>query len=452
MGAYSGASVIDRIEAGFIQLSQDVNTTSVAARNAWIIFIAVIAYFFINLAAVSHTDLLLSRPVKLPILDVDIGQQAFFLFGPVALVLMHFSLLLQHAMLARKVRNLHERIAHFEGTDLYRKHGVRLLLNSYFYTQLIAGPFRSKFFSTLLRLTGWLTMAVLPVLVLLGFQVTYLPNHDLVVTWAHRIYIVVDIFIMIVFGVFMRFPEAGFVSGFGRNMAIAPIVFGLLFLAGTSAVFFSICVATIPDERMDRAMTSVWPMAVYKNEGDQRRPRYAFGLTTLLFEGQVDYLTGKLTSTFGRNLVVTDVTLVTGDAKLTTISLRKRDLRYGVFDRTDLHNADMTGVLATGASFRETNLNGAKLRQVDIQQADFWRAQIISVDARNSVLRNSIFREADMSQMDVRNSILDGSDLREAMLGSVHWNSASVKNADMRGAANFFRENLTEEQYQGTQF
>lgn len=453
MEAYSGASVIDRIEAGFNELARDVNTASMAARNAWLVFIAVIAYFFISLAAISHADLFLSKPVRLPILDVDIGQKAFFLFGPVSLVLMHFSLMLQHAMLARKVRNLHERVTHFEGADMYRKHRVRVQLHSYFYTQLIAGPFRSKFFSALLRLTTWLTLAVLPVVVLLDFQVTFLPYHDLTITWVHRGYVIADLLILIIFGVFMRFPEKGFVSGFGGTMSVAPLAFTTLFFTSIVTLFFSISVATIPDERMDRTMTNVWPMAVYKNEGDLRRPRYAFGLTTMLFEGQVDYFTGKLTSVFGRNMVVTDANLVGGEVpKGTTISLRKRDLRYGVFDRTDMRGADMTGVLATGASFRETNLNGAKLELADIQLADFWRAQVGSIDARNANLRNSLFREVDMTHGDLRDATLDGSDLQGASLGGVRWQGASVKNADMTGVKNLFKEELTEEQRQGTKF
>src|SRR5262245_11807053 len=125
---YPGAGVIDRIEATFTEMARDVNHASSSARNAWIFFMALIAYFFIALAGITHRDLLLSTPVKLPLLEVDIGLRAFYLFGPLILLLIHFGILLQHAMLARKVLELHGGVARFEGPSNFRQHRVRIQL------------------------------------------------------------------------------------------------------------------------------------------------------------------------------------------------------------------------------------------------------------------------------------------------------------------------------------
>lgn len=458
--AYPGAAIVNKIEAGFIEMASDVNYASGAARNAWIVFLALIAYFLITVAAISHQDLLLNNPLKLPVLDVSISLKAFLYFGPLGLLLLHFSLLLQHAMLARKLRELHDRVTRFEGVNLFRTHRVRVQLHSYFYTQLIAGPSRSKFFAFLLRLMTWLTLCVLPVLVLLAFQVTFLPLHDVNATWALRIYLIADIAIMTIFGVFMRFPERGFVAGFGARIAAAPLSFLAMLGTGIALVFFSLGVATIPDERMDVVMTSVWPRQVPQNEGDMRRARFAFAPTVVLFEGEVNYLTGRPSSLFGRNLVVTDTDLVR-DAEVksaeATINLRRRDLRYGVFDRTDMHLADMTGVSGAGASFRETNLRGVKAEKADLQYADLWRAQVgfatgpanTTANLRQISLRNAFMQEADLSGVDFTDATLEGADLQKAQLGSVRWEGTVLKGANLTDAANANADNFAEEQRVG---
>ena len=89
-----GNPTIDRIEASFKELAQDVNLTSSSTRNGWVFFLALQAYFFVALAGITHRDLLLNTPVALPLLQVEISLQGFFVFGPVILVLIHVGILL----------------------------------------------------------------------------------------------------------------------------------------------------------------------------------------------------------------------------------------------------------------------------------------------------------------------------------------------------------------------
>jgi hypothetical protein len=454
---YPGEAVVEKIEAGFNEMAREVNDASVAARNAWIIFLALSAYFLVSLGGISHQDLLLNNPVKLPILDVSISLKAFFYFGPLGLLLLHFGLLMQHAMLARKLREFHDRVTRFEGASLYRMHRTRIQLHSYFVTQLIAGPYSSSSFMLLLRFLKWGTFIILPLLVFLGFQITFLPLHDLGATWAHRFYLLTDIVIMAVFGVFKHYPERSFVAGFGSCIAASPLKFLGRLAGALLLVIFSLGIATIPDERMDVVMTSIWRSAIPQNEVDVRNPRYAFAPTVFLFEGRVDTLTGRPDSLFGRNLVVTDTDLVP-DSKAAsgerTLNLRRRDLRYGVFDRSDLHMADMTGAIASGASFRETNLRGMKAEQADLSRTDMWRVQIgvsgdlvsTTADLQLVNLSHAFLREANLAGVDLRNAVLDSTDMREAEMGSVHWEGAIMRDTDMTDARNVNTDNFSAEQ------
>ena len=316
---------VDRIEASFKSLADDVNRTSASTRNGWVFFLALQAYFFIALAGITHRDLLLDTPIPLPLLQVPIRLQGFFLFGPVILVLVHMGILLQHVMLARQARELHGRIASFEGRGLFRNHSVRTHLHPYVFTQLLAGPQRSPFFAFFLLLLTWLSLGILPVFLLLNFQATFLPYHDLHVTWAQRGILVLDMLILAVFAVFMRYPALTFTAGFGRTILERPLSFLINLLLAGAAMFFSLSVATIPGERMDRAMTWLLPTDIVDAQKDRTQTRQAFWLTALLFEGAVDPLSGRPASIFGRNLIVTDADLVKDNAfdeSETSISLR----------------------------------------------------------------------------------------------------------------------------------
>lgn len=418
---------VDRIEASFKSLADDVNRTSASTRNGWVFFLALQAYFFIALAGITHRDLLLDTPIPLPLVQVPIGLQSFFVFGPVILVLVHMGILLQHVMLARQARELHSRVASFEGRGLYRNHSVRTHLHPYVFTQLLAGPQRSAFFAFFLLLLTWLSLGMLPVFLLLDFQATFLPYHDLHVTWVQRGILVLDIVMLAVFAVFMRYPALTFTAGFGRTMVERPLSVAINLLLAGGAMFFALSVATIPGERMDRAMTGLWSTDIADARNDRGQTRQAFWLTVLLFEGAVDPLSGRPTSIFGRNLVVTDVDLVKDNAfdeGETSINLRTRDLRYGIFDRTDLHQADLTGANLTQASLREVNLVEAKAEKAIFRGADMWRVQALPSTSQGRPVSGMNLRDADLRKASLVQANLQGAILEGALL----------EGADFRGA------------------
>ena len=83
----------------------EANTTSEPARTSWLAFLALLTYVVVTLASVSHKDLLLNSPVRLPIINADIPLVGFFQYAPAMLLLVYLSLLVQHVILARKSAN-----------------------------------------------------------------------------------------------------------------------------------------------------------------------------------------------------------------------------------------------------------------------------------------------------------------------------------------------------------
>ena len=167
-------------------LLEAVNSSSDTAHTGWLIFLAIMTYLVIAVAGVTHEALLLETPVQLPILQVNIQLKQFFQFAPIVLVLFHLGILAQLVLLARKTLEFDHAIRFLETSDK-RTHPLRLELHNFFFVQAIAGPQRSAVMSGFLNIMSWLTIVILPVMLLLYMQVAFLPYHDVTTTWINRI-------------------------------------------------------------------------------------------------------------------------------------------------------------------------------------------------------------------------------------------------------------------------
>jgi hypothetical protein len=103
---------------------------------------------------------------------------------------------MQHVILRGSIQALNQSL----GDHANRKEPLRLELRSYFFVQAYAGPRRPVLMMTLMFLTSWLTLVLLPVLAFLYFQVAFLPLHDAGATWTHRAYLALDLFLLFMMG------------------------------------------------------------------------------------------------------------------------------------------------------------------------------------------------------------------------------------------------------------
>lgn len=386
-------------------LLQDVNAASASARSAWILLIALEAYFFIALAGISHRDLLLNTPVAQPILQISVPLRSFMLFGPVVLIALYAGVLLQHVILARKLKALHSGLNGQEALPL--RHPARLRVSSYYFSQLMAGPETHPLVRSAFHVIDWLFLRLLPIGLLLAFQITYLPVHNVEITWWHRIYVLVAVLIVAGTSRFLT----GLEKVYPGNETLTGDTVLRRFVGGFVAflvVTFSVAVATIPGEWIDRTLGSVDSIAtpvpvqalgnITRDLPPGARGRQAFLPTALLFEGNVDDWTRRPTSLFTRNLIVMDEDLVPdnqGYGNETSFSLRGRDLNFATFDRSDMHRVDFTDTSLKGASLIETNLENAKLVRVRMQGADLSLARLAGVISHAVLLDGARLCEGD---------------------------------------------------------
>ncbi len=440
-----------------------INRASATARNGWLALLALMAWLALALAGVSAADLLLDAPVTLPLLGVEISLASFFLFAPLLLIFVHVGVLLQHVMLARKISVLEEQIA--EGPD-EEIHPLRNELHAYLFTQMMAGPPRSLLFTFTLDAMLWLSLSALPVLLLLFFQASFLPVHDVAMTWLHRLFVLFDVGVLLMIGLFLRAPDVGLVRALTQAFWRRPL---RTLSGGAGAVlvlFFSVVVLTIPGERMERLVLAVLPNHLLRDlptagpgaasaRADGDYGRRAFVLTAILLEDAADGDGGHgLWSAGGlrRNLRVTDHDLTAGggDAGLSgggvRRSLRGRDLRFARLDRSNLRGVDFSGADLTGASLREANLSRARFSCLNRKGvasgetptlsacASLAQAVLVGADLSHAELRGANLRQADLGEAKLVGADLYRARLVGARLAMADLRGASLRRADLRGA------------------
>jgi hypothetical protein len=121
---------------------------------------------------------------------------------------------------------------------------VRQRLANTLFAQLFAGSPRERegVLGWLLRAMTWITLSVAPVFVLLVFELRFLPYHSALVTWTHRILIVLDLLAILLLW-------AGAVN-VQRDVALRSLLHDWKTALGAALiVLVACCVLTSPGER-----------------------------------------------------------------------------------------------------------------------------------------------------------------------------------------------------------
>src|SRR5262245_57370073 len=234
-----------------------VNAAAQRSNTLWLLFLGLMGYIALTVASLTHRDLLVDAGIALPLLQVRIDLGRFFLAASAILAFLHLAMVAHFALLARKTLEFDASLRLLESTDL-RSHPLRLELDSFFFVQALAGPERSRPINAVLQAIAWLTLLVLPVLLLLWMQVAFLPFHNTGVTSIQRIIALADIGLLLVTGLFVMRAETSFFGAFLRLLVSNPggLAFGLATMA--AAAFVSLFMATIPVARGDGMLLGVF--------------------------------------------------------------------------------------------------------------------------------------------------------------------------------------------------
>jgi uncharacterized protein YjbI with pentapeptide repeats len=419
-GAAAKSSDVDPIRKA-------VEDGAAVSTGLWISYIFTLFYIAIAAGAVSHIDLLLESPVKLPFLGIELPLLAFFFLAPLLFLVAHAYTLVHFVMLGKKATLFHAALyaqyprdaptpAERERNHEIRE-SIRRQLPSNIFVQVLAGArdVRHSGFGFLLRIIAWVTLVFAPVALLFELQVQFLPFHHLLLTWEHRVALLLDMALIwwLWRKIFDRNGDAA-AAGHRREMPVT-IVGGVL---SALVVWLSCSLATIPGE---------WQtFTAY-------RPLHA-----MLFHGFPNPSTHRPSSPFSNILVlpylnVYDILKVDDPQKTDwrehLLSLRGRDLRGAIFDEAIMERIDAQSVQLQGASLNFVRMQASKLDEAKLQGADFSTAQLQGASLLRAQMQGAKLDGAGLQGAKVEVASLVGADLSNAQL-----QGANFRNSDLRGA------------------
>jgi hypothetical protein len=187
---------------------------------------------------------------------------------------------------------------------------IRGQLDKFVFTQFLIGMPQDRIVRLFLRMVVWLSFLVGPVLLLLGFQLRFLPYHNVPVTYVHRAVLLLDLTLLLL--LWPRISRSGVRPTQVLNGHSALWRFAGPGLCGAVLVVFSLLIATVPGEPTDQDVKNFTQL----------------------------YLFSRSLSLPGERLVEPDEDKLSKLAQ--TLSLRGRNFRRAVLYYTDFRKANLS--------------------------------------------------------------------------------------------------------------
>ncbi len=460
------------------------DATSVGA-GFWVSYIFLMFYIAVSAGAVTHVDLLLENPVKLPFLNLDLPLLGFYFLAPILFVIMHMFTLSKLVILSEKAKRFLQALEKLPAPQAREK--LRQSLPSNIFVQFMAGPteISGGGFGGLLRLMGWITMAIAPVVLLLFVQAQFLPYHSFLLNQEQRMLLFVDLFLIWwLWGRALQTPMIAppvdpviEVEGWrkvrqklvslwqvvGMPMGVA---------ASLAALIFSSHVASFPMEwkrpplafappleTMRASLTewvfgtekvfSRWPYNTLQLEEfnifealkleDQNKlggRDFTIRLRERRLEG-ANLSHAKLGKADLREAKLQGATL--NDAELQGATLNDAELQGATLDNSKLQGATLDGAQLQGATLKDAELQGATLKDARLQGATFDIAQLqgatlTGAQLQGATLDGALLQGATLWGAELQGATLTGAQLQGATLWGAQLQGATLDDAELQGA------------------
>src|SRR5271170_6906459 len=182
-------------------LQKSIEDTAAVGGGLWLSYLFVLFYLGIAASAVTHIDLFVQNPVKLPFLNIELPLLAFFFLAPLLFVITHAYTLVNLALLADRVKQFHNELRDqlADPALASRASEIRAALArqlpSNIFVRFLGGPdeIRNGPFGALLAIILWVTLVIAPIALLLLLQIQFLPYHSRWITWTARVALILDL-------------------------------------------------------------------------------------------------------------------------------------------------------------------------------------------------------------------------------------------------------------------
>lgn len=430
----SDAQVRDEIE----KLRESADEAAKNCRNVFLTFLLVGLYIAVLLGSTTDEQLLRGSGVVLPLIDVQLPIAGVFAIVPPLFVVLHFNMLLQLYLLSRKLHRLDQAIDGIASRP--ERDELRDRIFPFVFSHMIVGHHHGVVVRALIHLMMWLTLAILPVLLLLWAQLAFLPYHGWWITWGpHRVSIVADLFLLWLFLLTMADPEGRWRPGdtldgwlYPRRVILA-ISSGLLSLA---VLWLSFSVFLIPGNWLDRTIGTqpviAWALGEEGYGGVLGHRNLWLPEATLLKEEPSPEM---LAATYQDPEKSEQIVL----AHTKGLDLKDRDLRFAVLQGANLTKADFDGAQLQGADLVKSKVQRAILSHADMRGANLAFANLQESDLLGAQMQGTSFLDAQLQGAnlvfaDLQVAVLSGTQLQGADLSGAQLLGADLSRADLSGA------------------
>ena len=439
-------------------LERSLNDSATRVSTIWVSFLIFALYLLIAAATVTHRQLFLAEPVKLPVLNIDLPLWGFFFLAPILFVIFHLYVLLQVLLLGRTAAAYNaavENAVKYDSLTPDQDASLRQRLANTLFAQIFAGSPRERagWLGFLLKAMAWITLAIAPILILAAFQFRFLPYHDPIATWTHRLLIGLELMVVFLLwplvldarrefarpNVWARLKHAGVMPRrligpkHGRRgewqwlrAQVLPLGAFILY------VTVPLSLATFPGELHVNLFTGQALTSAQCKRWVQRQFIGADFRFDRLVLPRVDVVDDE------KLKKIEEATKAAGERDYQgerTQRFRDRDLNCGDFSEyADLRRVDFSGARLREADFSRAKLQGASLDRAQLQGADLDHAELQDASLNAAQLQGASLIFAQLQGASLIFAQLQGARLLSAQLQGAFLHSARLQGAWLGGA------------------
>ena len=404
-----------------------IDNIAEASRNAraiYLLFIGFLAYCAITVVNTKDMQLILNETAHLPIINIDVPLNGFFLLSPLIALVVFIYLQLYIHRLKGLIDDLRINYPSVEKRRLYP-----WMLN-------IAEDPEPGIIGRLQKIMFNFSLWWLLPIVLIFFPLGFLRKHD--PFWSYVVGLIPVIGTTVIIWFWCQYERVKLKGFLHENpgkisLSIMVLLFGLYY------IFFLI------PRSFDGVKGGFLNNFLYVDLSYQK----------LINEQKIEYETLYWVDLAGSHLEGANFTesilkkanlkksyLMKANfynanlegARLEEAKLQGANLRFAKLDSADLSGAQLQGAHLDSAQLQDANLMGAHLQGTHLVRAQLQGAKFRGAHLQGAILREAQFQGAELREAQLQGAILTSAELQGATLWRAELDNADLSNAQLQGA------------------
>ncbi len=423
-------------------LAAALNHSAERVQTLWFSFLTFMLYLAVATGTTTHRMLFLEEPLNLPVLNIKLPLLGFYVLTPLIFVVFHIYMLLNLVLLARTAKAFEDALGRAFREDGEARENFRMRIENTLFVQLLVGGWleREGLNAKFLEVMAFITLALGPAVLLLMFEIMFLPYHSEWRTWLHRGLLALDL--ALVWTLWRAYRSGWGVLSWPKT-SWRLVVPGVL---SAVAVAYAVMVATFPDERMyaatywlhGSATTHYWLHGPATTEvSSPHRPNWYAWIVwpnTLALRGEDLIDDAKLA-----HIIETNETSTGAERWVATLSLAKRDLTGADLSEADVRRVDFSGAILIRANLtfawaNEAHFNQAQLKGASLDGGQLQDASLVSAQLQGATLVTARLQGASLAAAQLLGALLGHSQLQGAALLFAQLLGAWLEGARLQGA------------------